>query len=200
MTTKNKIETVEIVDNNAKPYKMYVALFSYGAKTEKGDYILTAKVSERYEAGKNEDGSVKWAYDTTLKASMILPESLAKGLTWTPFQTEKGSAGISTRVSIYGVVNGDRSEKGAGSRFWINPAFRKPVIQPDGSRKWEDCTRDAEGAQLMVFPVQKKNEAPAPKAKFSREDPRNAKATTAKLRRETTKKDTVAASDSSAPF
>lgn len=200
MTTENKTETVEIVDNSAKPYKMYVALFSYGAKTEKGDYILTAKVSERYEAGKKEDGSVKWAYDTTLKASMILPELLAKGLTWTPFQTEKGSAGITARVVIYGVVNGDRSEKGAGNRFWINPAFRKPVIQPDGSRKWEDCTRDAKDAQLMVFPVQKKGEAPAAAPKRSKEDPRSAKATTAKLRRESTKKDTVASSDSSTPF
>lgn len=198
MTTENKIETVEIVDNNAKPYKMYVALFSYGAKTEKGDHILTAKVSERYEAGKNEDGSVKWAYDTTLKASMILPESLAKGLAWTPFQTEKGSAGISTRVVIYGVVNGDRSEKGAGSRFWINPAFRKPVIQPDGSRKWEDCTRDAEGAQLMVFPVQKKGETPAPKAKSSKEDPRSAAETpAAKVKRASTKK---VVADASIPF
>lgn len=169
MTTNNQSE---VATQKAKIMKIWATLFSYGGKQKDSDnMIVTVVVSDRYDtAQKDADGKAVVAYDTVLKASMILPASIATTLNWTPFSSKNGKAGISARVSLYGDISLDRRE-GAGMKFWFNPAKRKPVVQEDGSRKWVDCDSNDPTAALMIFPVRTQQaEAEAPKAKARTEN------------------------------
>ena len=166
MTTNTKTEVAK-----AKIMKIWATLFSYGGKQKDSDnMIVTVVVSDRYDTTqKDADGKAVVAYDTVLKASMIVPASIAATLNWTPFSSKNGKAGISARVSLYGDISLDRRE-GAGMKFWFNPAKRKPVVQEDGSRKWVDCDSNDPAAALMIFPVRVQAEAEAPKAKARTEN------------------------------
>lgn len=140
--------------------KIWSTLFSYGGKNANGDLVVTAIVSDSYESLQNGKKEVK--YETVLKASMVITTALASEFLWTPFETANGKKGIKARVSIF-VDLGDRGismdkREGAGMKFWLNPAMRKPVVQPDGSRKWVECLQDDPEAKPMIFAVRERTE------------------------------------------
>jgi hypothetical protein len=163
--------TVTKNSQTAPVMKLYVSLFDRGGKqASTGHRIVTAVVSDPYLAGKNEDGSDKVAYTTVLSASMILPESVAKTLQWKEFKTQNGDKGLTCRAAFYGTMAKDNRPPQPGQRFqktvfWLNPCLRKRVgVKEDGSPKWEDCSPDDPEAQLMVFPLERR-EQPAPVVK-----------------------------------
>ena len=159
--------------NNSKSniIKLVGTLFSYGGKqASTGSLICTFVVSDPYYTGqKNADGSPQVAYETILKASMIVPQTLASSLNWEPFTTKNGKSGIAARVSFYGELSLDRRDQvvkeGEFKKtiFWLNPKIAKPSVQADGSRKWADCSPDDPEAAMMVFPIVKREKSSAPK-------------------------------------
>jgi hypothetical protein len=165
MTTENQKSNV---------MKLIGTLFSYGGKqASTGSLVCTFIVSDPYRTGNtNPDGSPEVAYETILKASMIVPQKLSESLNWEPFTTKKGKAGIAARISFYGEISLDRRDQKVSEGefrktvFWLNPKIAKPTVREDGSRKWADCSPDDPEAAMMVFPIVKreKAKADAPKA------------------------------------